>query len=118
MANSHSQPIIVITAARAAYCHLAPLTPYVLPELKASQPHHKTNKPIHALTGLPSGNGSNPSAYRPNRGPSIKADANADDPPFTFRQIHQTKRTKIVTSHSKPHLKMALFTIHIDSTNI
>lgn len=74
-------PIIVITAARAAYCHLAPLTPYVDPELKANQPHQSTNSPIQALTGFPSGNGSNPSEYRPNRGPNIIADANADEPP-------------------------------------
>lgn len=70
-----------MTAARAAYCHFAPLTPYVLPELKANQPHHKTNNPMHAFTGFPNGNGSIPSAYRPNRGPSMIADANADDPP-------------------------------------
>lgn len=74
-------PIIVMTAALAAYCHLAPLTPYVLPELKANQPHQSTNSPMHALTGLPSGNGSKPSAYRPKRGPNINAEANADEPP-------------------------------------
>lgn len=72
---------MVITAARAAYCHLAPLTPYVDPELKANQPHQRTNNPIQALTGLPSGNGSNPSEYLPKRGPNIIADANADEPP-------------------------------------
>lgn len=77
-------PIIVMTAARAAYCHLAPLTPYVLPELKANHPHHRTNNPIQAFTGFPNGNGSMPSAYRPRRGPSISADAKADEPPETF----------------------------------
>lgn len=70
-----------MTAALAAYCHLAPLTPYVLPELKANQPHQRTNRPIHAFTGFPNGSGSNPSEYRPSLGPSIRADANADDPP-------------------------------------
>lgn len=49
----HLHPIIVITAALAAYCHFAPLTPYVLPELKANQPHHSTKSPMHALTGFP-----------------------------------------------------------------
>lgn len=76
------EPIMVITAARAAYCHLAPLTPYVLPELNANQPHHNTNKPMHAFTGLPKGNGSVPSAYRPKRGPRMVAEANAAAPPI------------------------------------
>lgn len=75
-----------MTAARAAYCHLAPLTPYVLPELKANQPHQSTNRPMQALTGLPSGNGLMPSAYRPMRGPSIHADANDADPPVNIGQ--------------------------------
>lgn len=72
---------MVITAARAAYCHLDPLTPYVLPELKANQPHHRTNNPIQALTGFPSGSGLIPSEYLPNRGPSIAAEAKAEAPP-------------------------------------
>lgn len=41
---------------------------------------------MQALTGFPSGNGSNPSAYRPNRGPNIIADANADEPPTNFQK--------------------------------
>lgn len=36
---------------------------------------------MQAFTGLPSGNGSSPSAYLPKRGPNIRADANADEPP-------------------------------------
>lgn len=81
-------PIIVMTAALAAYCHLAPLTPYVLPELKANHPHHSTNNPMQALTGLPNGNGSIPSEYRPSRGPNIIADANADEPPTESQICH------------------------------
>jgi hypothetical protein len=50
-----------------------------LPELKASHPHHSTNRPITALTGEPRGSGSFPMSYRPSRGPSIIADANAGD---------------------------------------
>lgn len=80
-----NEPIIVITAARAAYCHLVPLTPYVLPELKANQPHHSTNRPMHAFTGFPSGSGSMPCAYLPKRGPSIVAEAKAAAPP-TFER--------------------------------
>lgn len=79
-----NDPIMVMTAARAAYCHLAPLTPYVLPELKANQPHHRTNKPMQAFTGLPRGSGSVPWAYRPSLGPSIAADANAAAPPVSM----------------------------------
>lgn len=41
---------------------------------------------MHALTGLPSGNGSKPSAYRPKRGPNIIADANAEEPPKDIRE--------------------------------
>lgn len=47
--------IKVITAARAAYCHLAPDTPKVDPELKANQPHHKTKRPWQV--GEEDGNG-------------------------------------------------------------
>jgi len=48
-----------------------------LPELKASQPHQSTKRPITAFTGEPRGSGSFPMSYRPNRGPSIIADASA-----------------------------------------
>lgn len=82
-----------MTAARAAYCHFAPLTPYVLPELNANHPHHSTNKPMHAFTGFPIGNGAIPLLYRPKRGPNIKADANDDEPPAT--DIKHTKLIKI-----------------------
>lgn len=94
-------PYIVETAALAAYFHCDPLTPYVLPLLKANQPHlhnkkksfrffyqylislnfpiihHNTNKPMIALTGQPSGSGSIPWSYLPNLGPSIIAQARA-----------------------------------------
>lgn len=79
-----NEPIIVWTAALAAYCHLLPLTPYVLPELKASHPHHKTNNPMQAFTGFPSGSGAIPSAYLPKRGPNIAAEAKAADPPIKW----------------------------------
>lgn len=58
------------------------LTPYVLPELNANQPHQSTNRPITALTGDPKGKGSLPLSYRPSRGPSIIALANAALPPI------------------------------------
>lgn len=63
------------------------VTPYVLPELKASQPHQSTNVPMTALTGFPKGRGAVPWAYLPSRGPSIKADANADAPPVELKLV-------------------------------
>lgn len=40
--------------------------------------------PMQALTGFPSGSGFIPFEYRPKRGPSIAADANADAPPIKW----------------------------------
>lgn len=46
-----------MTAAFAAYSHFCPVRPYVDPELKASQPHHRKKRPTQALIGLPIGGG-------------------------------------------------------------
>lgn len=61
----------------------------MLPELKASQPHHKTKSPITALTGDPNGKGAIPLSYRPSRGPNISALANAELPPIKKVIIHK-----------------------------
>lgn len=60
----------------------------MLPELKASHPHHKTNNPITALTGLPKGKGSSPLSYLPVRGPSMIALASAALPPKTVDGVN------------------------------
>ena len=54
----------------AASLHLFPVTPNVLPELNASQPHQSMNKPTKAFVGLPIG-GAPSISQRPKRGPSM-----------------------------------------------
>lgn len=51
------------------------------PELNASHPNQRKNKPTQAFSGFPIGSESVPLSYRCNLGPSMMAAARADAPP-------------------------------------
>jgi hypothetical protein len=63
------------------------VTPKVLPELNASQPHQSMKRPTNALVGLPMG-GVPLISHRPKRGPSMMAATNAVMNRVVVRIIH------------------------------
>lgn len=72
---------------RAAERNLPSVIPYELPALKAIHPHHKMNKPMHAISGSLIGAGSEPLSNRPTLGPTYQAPRNAAVPPTILRKI-------------------------------